>query len=175
MTTEIETSINEYLYGKILEHDEIEAFLNALTRLAVHELSADGDEVLCRITLLRHQKVGTVASSSEDAQELDVKSSTTTGMGRARPLPVTKAWSRFPISGKAGDGRTTPKPLRGAASVRPWRYRSCWNTGTGLPLTCTRRHQGTSRPTMSSRHRPICPEGVAIARVSRTAGLTQGG
>ncbi len=67
----METSVNEYLYGKILEHDEIEAFLNALTRLAVHGLSADGDEVLCGITLLRHKKAGTVASSSQDAQELD--------------------------------------------------------------------------------------------------------
>lgn len=71
MTAEFKTSVSEYLHGKILEYDEIEAFLNALARLAVHELSADGEEVLCGITLLRYERAGTVASSSQEAQELD--------------------------------------------------------------------------------------------------------
>ncbi|ALO67682.1 response regulator receiver protein [Arthrobacter alpinus] len=55
----------------ILESSEIESFLNALTRLAVHELSDASEEVLCGITLLRHKRAATVASSSQDAQDLD--------------------------------------------------------------------------------------------------------
>ncbi|OIH82800.1 response regulator receiver protein [Arthrobacter sp. UCD-GKA] len=59
------------LQGMILESNEIDSFLNALTRLAVHELSEPGEEVLCGITLLRHKRPGTVASSSQEAQDLD--------------------------------------------------------------------------------------------------------
>lgn len=71
MAIEARTTVNEYLYGKILESDEVEAFLNALTRLAVHELSDGGEAVLCGITLLRKRRAGTVASSSEEAQDVD--------------------------------------------------------------------------------------------------------
>lgn len=71
MVIEVKTTVNEYLYGKILEFDEIETFLNALTRLAVHELSEGGEDVLCGITLLRNKHAGTVASSSEEAQHMD--------------------------------------------------------------------------------------------------------
>ncbi|MGP5319187.1 GAF and ANTAR domain-containing protein [Arthrobacter rhombi] len=71
LTNEIQTTVSEYLHGMILESDELENFLNALTRLAVHELSETGEEVLCGITLLRHKRAGTVASSSETAQEMD--------------------------------------------------------------------------------------------------------
>lgn len=67
----VETSVSEYLHGMILECSELEPFLNALTRLAVYKLSTQGEEILCGITLLRHKKAGTVASSSERAQELD--------------------------------------------------------------------------------------------------------
>lgn len=70
-TDETRTTVRDYLHGMILETDELESFLNALTRLAVHELSNDGQEVLCGITVLRHKRAGTVASSSEAAQELD--------------------------------------------------------------------------------------------------------
>ncbi|HXD29276.1 MAG TPA: GAF and ANTAR domain-containing protein [Arthrobacter sp.] len=67
-----ETTVSEYLHGMALSTD-LEAFLNALTRLAVQQLShpEDGPEVLCGITLLRHRKAGTVASSSERAQAMD--------------------------------------------------------------------------------------------------------
>lgn len=66
------TSVREYLLGKILETDEIESFLNALTHLAVRELSGgEPERVLCGITLVRNRRAGTVASSSLDAQELD--------------------------------------------------------------------------------------------------------
>lgn len=71
MTTETRTTVSEYLYGTILEFDQIESFLNAITRLAVHELSDPGEEVLCGITLLRDKRAGTVASSSQEAQETD--------------------------------------------------------------------------------------------------------
>ncbi len=71
MSTEIEASANEYLYGKLLENEEIDAFLNALTALAVHELFGDGDEVLCGVTLFRHKRAAAAASSSDEAQELN--------------------------------------------------------------------------------------------------------
>ncbi|MDO5744825.1 MAG: GAF and ANTAR domain-containing protein [Micrococcaceae bacterium] len=71
MSVETRTSVSDYLHGLILGSSEIENFLNALTRLAVHELSTDGEELLCGITLLRHKQAGTVASSSERAQDLD--------------------------------------------------------------------------------------------------------
>lgn len=71
MTVETRTNVSDYLHGLILESSEIENFLNALTHLAVHELSGDGEDLLCGITLLRHKQAGTVASSSERAQDLD--------------------------------------------------------------------------------------------------------
>ena len=71
MPNEKRSTVSEYLHGRILESSDIENFLNALTRLAVHELSDDGEEILCGITLLRHRRAGTVASSSRVAQEMD--------------------------------------------------------------------------------------------------------
>lgn len=65
-----ETTVSEYLHGMALSAD-LEAFLNALTRLSVQNLSSPGAEVLCGITLLRHRKAGTVASSGERAQMMD--------------------------------------------------------------------------------------------------------
>lgn len=65
-----ETTVTEYLHGMALSTD-LEAFLNALTRLSVQNLSSPGTEVLCGITLLRQRKAGTVASSSERAQMMD--------------------------------------------------------------------------------------------------------
>lgn len=71
MTMPPEMTVSEYLHGQILESDTLEAFLNALTRLAALELSADGTEVLCGVTLLRHKKAGTIASSGPIAQAMD--------------------------------------------------------------------------------------------------------
>lgn len=65
------TSVSEYLYGKVLETEEIEVFLNALAHVAVHELSTEPERMLCGITLVRRKRAGTVASSSPEAQELD--------------------------------------------------------------------------------------------------------
>lgn len=64
-------TVSEYLHGQILESNELETFLNALARLAVHELSNDDEHVLCGVTLLRRNHGATVASSSEEAQKLD--------------------------------------------------------------------------------------------------------
>lgn len=64
-------TVSEYLYGQILESDTLEAFMNALTRLAALELSEDGTDVLCGVTLLRHKKAGTIASSGPIAQAMD--------------------------------------------------------------------------------------------------------
>ncbi|MBM6621300.1 GAF and ANTAR domain-containing protein [Micrococcaceae bacterium RIT802] len=71
MTMPPEMTVSEYLHGQILESDTLEAFLNALTRLAALELSESGTEVLCGVTLLRHKKAGTIASSSATAQAMD--------------------------------------------------------------------------------------------------------
>lgn len=67
-----DTTVSEYLHGLALSTD-LEAFLNALTRLAAQQLShsESGADTLCGITLLRRRKAGTVASSSERAQLLD--------------------------------------------------------------------------------------------------------
>lgn len=65
------TSVSEYLHGKVLEADELESFLTALTHLAVHEMSGEPGQVLCGIMLLRRKRVGTVVSSSQDARVLD--------------------------------------------------------------------------------------------------------
>lgn len=66
------TSVGEYLYGKVLDTEQIEGFLNALTHVAVQELSGgDPGRVLCGITLVRRHRAGTVASSSLEAQEVD--------------------------------------------------------------------------------------------------------
>jgi len=75
MTGEIfddsETTVRAFLHGLAADSADIEAFLNAVARLAVHNLSQPGEELLSGITLLRHKKAGTVASSSDRAQKMD--------------------------------------------------------------------------------------------------------
>jgi GAF domain-containing protein len=68
-TTEL--TVEEFLLDAAVDSTEIEVFLNALTRLAVHNLSHPDEDLLCGITLLRKKKAGTVASSSDRAQKLD--------------------------------------------------------------------------------------------------------
>lgn len=67
----VDMTVSEYLHGLVGDSNDIEAFLNALTRLAVNRLSGTDEDVLCGITLLRNKRVGTVASSSERAQLMD--------------------------------------------------------------------------------------------------------
>lgn len=66
-----ELTVEEFLHDAAVCSTDIEVFLNALARLAVHNLSHPDEELLCGITLLRRKKAGTVASSSERAQRLD--------------------------------------------------------------------------------------------------------
>jgi GAF domain-containing protein len=66
-----ELTVEEFLHDAAIDSTDLEVFLNALTHLAVHNLSHPHEELLCGITLLRHRKAGTVASSSERAQKLD--------------------------------------------------------------------------------------------------------
>ena len=69
-------AVNEYLRDLLLETHDLESFLNALTHVSAEALSVSGGPVLCGITLRRHKRVGhkrvgTVASNSALAQELD--------------------------------------------------------------------------------------------------------
>ena len=64
-------AVNEYLRDLLLETLDLESFLNALTHVSAEALSVAGSPVHVGITLRRHKRVGTVASSSALAQELD--------------------------------------------------------------------------------------------------------
>ncbi|TJY66393.1 GAF and ANTAR domain-containing protein [Arthrobacter sp. CAU 1506] len=67
-----ELTVEQFLHDAAVCSTDIEVFLNALARLAVHNLSHSNEELLCGITLLRRKKAVTVASSSsERAQRLD--------------------------------------------------------------------------------------------------------
>jgi GAF domain-containing protein len=70
-TANFENSITEHLQEMVLSSADVEEFLHELARVSARNLSEPGDEVLCGITLLRHRKAATVASSSEHAQSMD--------------------------------------------------------------------------------------------------------
>jgi putative methionine-R-sulfoxide reductase with GAF domain len=70
-TAKSETSITEHLNETVLASADVEEFLHELARVSARSLSEPGDEVLCGITLLRHRKAATVASSSPAAQAMD--------------------------------------------------------------------------------------------------------
>lgn len=61
----------EKLHQAVADSVDVVEFLNDLATITVEVLSAPGREVFCGVTLLRPKKVGTVASSSEQAQYLD--------------------------------------------------------------------------------------------------------
>lgn len=61
----------EKLHQAVADSVDLVEFLHQLTTVAVEVLSAPGREVFCGVTLLRPKNVGTVASSSEQAQHLD--------------------------------------------------------------------------------------------------------
>lgn len=65
-----DTSVSDYLQDLVLNSPDVEEFLSDLCRFSAERLS-NGTETLCGITLLRHRKAGTVASSSERAQRMD--------------------------------------------------------------------------------------------------------
>jgi GAF domain-containing protein len=70
-TAKSATSITEHLQEIVLTSSDVGDFLHELARVSARSLSEPGDEVLCGITLLRHRKSATVASSSGQAQALD--------------------------------------------------------------------------------------------------------
>lgn len=55
----------------MLSSSDVEEFLRELARVSARSLSEPGDEILCGITLFRHRKAATVASSSAAAQAMD--------------------------------------------------------------------------------------------------------
>lgn len=59
------------LQDLVLDSGDVEAFLTKLVTIAGHSLSAEDDEVLCGVTLLRARSKITVASNSPDAQKMD--------------------------------------------------------------------------------------------------------
>src|SRR5215207_87781 len=70
-TANFEKNITELLQEMVLNSADVEEFLHELALVSARNLSEPGDEVLCGITLLRHRKAATVASSSEQAQAMD--------------------------------------------------------------------------------------------------------
>lgn len=65
------SAINQHLHELVLNSTDVEEFLGELARVSARSLSEPGDEILCGITLLRHRKVATVASSGPSAQAMD--------------------------------------------------------------------------------------------------------
>ncbi|MGP4033261.1 GAF and ANTAR domain-containing protein [Pseudarthrobacter sp. 1C304] len=65
------TSTNQHLHELVLSSSDVEEFLRELARVSARSLSEPGDEILCGITLFRHRKGATVASSSAAAQAMD--------------------------------------------------------------------------------------------------------
>ncbi|MHA7209115.1 ANTAR domain-containing protein [Arthrobacter sp. MDT1-65] len=59
------------LQDMVLDSDDVEQFLTKLVTMAGHSLSAEDDEVLCGVTLLRARTRMTVASNSPEAQKMD--------------------------------------------------------------------------------------------------------
>ncbi len=64
-------SVGDHVHGLILKSEDITDFLSGLASHAAQMLSSEDDEVLCGITLLRHRKAATVASSSDRARHMD--------------------------------------------------------------------------------------------------------
>lgn len=59
------------LQDMVLDSDDVEEFLTKLVKVAGRALSAEDDEVLCGVTLLRARTKTTVASNGPDAQKMD--------------------------------------------------------------------------------------------------------
>ncbi|MBE0011109.1 GAF and ANTAR domain-containing protein [Arthrobacter sp. AET 35A] len=70
MTAPTSSSLSDYMQDLVLNTGDVDEFLAELVQFSVRALSDDQD-ILCGITLLRHHKAGTVASSSAEAQKTD--------------------------------------------------------------------------------------------------------
>lgn len=67
-----EGSVRSELQDLVLESAEIEGFLNGMVKIAARELSeATGRTIYTAVTLLRPKRAATVASSSEQAKNMD--------------------------------------------------------------------------------------------------------
>jgi GAF domain-containing protein len=64
-------STAEYLLNLALTGENIESYLNSQAAAAAEYFGANGTEVFCSITLLRHRKARTVGSSGERAALID--------------------------------------------------------------------------------------------------------
>jgi GAF domain-containing protein len=70
-TANTDTHLSQHLQELVLNSTDVGEFLDGLAKLSSSSLSTPGDEVLTGITLLRHKRSATVASSSTDAQAMD--------------------------------------------------------------------------------------------------------
>jgi GAF domain-containing protein len=64
-------AVSSLLHDLVLDSEDVEAFLTKLVTIAGRSLSAEDDEVLCGVTLLRARSKTTVASNGPDAQKMD--------------------------------------------------------------------------------------------------------
>lgn len=64
-------STAERLQDLLLNSQDITEFLDEFTRMIAAQLTGDGDEVWCAVTLLRDSRAATVASSGPRAEALD--------------------------------------------------------------------------------------------------------
>lgn len=67
-----EASVIEALQDAVLDSEDVSTFLGELVELACREIGrATHHEVFCAVTLLRPRRAATVASSSDEAQQMD--------------------------------------------------------------------------------------------------------
>lgn len=66
-----EAAAYERLSELVLTSSHVEGFLQELAKVAAADLSSPGSEIFCGITLIRHKKAATVASSDERARAMD--------------------------------------------------------------------------------------------------------
>ncbi|OUM42838.1 GAF and ANTAR domain-containing protein [Arthrobacter sedimenti] len=131
LAARITAPFSEALQDSVLDSADIEEFLTSLARGTVEELSRQGHEVLCGVTLLRRRTKATVASSSEHAQRMDevqyrfddgpcLRAART---GQAQYVPDFRTETRFGGYVKAVSDQGlrsalgTPIPLDGEASA----------------------------------------------------------
>ena len=121
----------------MLNSSDVEEFLRELARVSARSLSEPGDEILCGITLFRHRKAATVASSSAAAQSMDeiqytfgdgpcVTASREQETVHIRELEDCRRWPQYAAT------------VGASASARSWPCRSCSTATPVRPSTCTR-------------------------------------
>ncbi|GAB5077367.1 GAF and ANTAR domain-containing protein [Arthrobacter sp. AD-310] len=66
-----QAAVRDRLADLVLTSPDVEDFLRRLAEFAAADMSAPSSEVFCGITLVRHKKAATVASSDERARAMD--------------------------------------------------------------------------------------------------------